>query len=394
MSYWVAGATIVGTLGSAVIGSQGSKKAANASAQGSQGAIDESRRQFNTIQQNTAPYRAIGTQALNALGSIYGYKPAEQFFGPATPAQSGASLYQPQQIQEGGFFNSGSGSLFNPATVSSKLGGAGKILDPAYGLFGNLFGNTHGDEKRNLNAFLKDNQIYDMGNGTLAFADGRTFNQSQLKDLAGTYYGAAYAPDGNQQDWQQRYSTLLGSLPNANPQGNAGTGQTSDGVPNTAPMATSGAPQTAPDYSAFFKSPDYTFRQSEGTKGIERSAAARGGAFSGNALKALTEFNSNLAAGEFGNYFNRQAALAGIGQAATSQTNQAGLYTGSMVGNALQNQGDARASGVVGQYNSYGNALGDIGQAAGYYFRNRGSGFDPNADPSGIGYFKPTARRV
>lgn len=360
------GAAIVG----GALSSQGAKKAAGKAAQGSDAAINEYARQFDTIQGNTANARAIGDQALTALGSIYGYKPANQFYGSASPT-AGASLYQ----APGQKSNALSTLASVPAGLRAKVGinpnsGLGIALDPAGAIFG---GNKHGDEKRNLSAFLKDNQIYDMGNGTLAFADGRTFNQSQLKDIAGTYYGARYAPDGNQADWQQRYSTLVGGLQSAPGQqaqgGNAGTGQTSDGVPNSAPMQT-GSP-TAPDYSSFYKSPDYTFRRDEGTRGAERTAAARGGAFSGNALKALTEFNSNLAAGEFGNYFNRQASLAGIGQTATAQTNQAGLYTGGQIGNALQNAGDARASGVAGQTNAWGNALSGLAQGAGYYFGNR-----------------------
>jgi hypothetical protein len=376
------GAAIIG----GVVSSQGSKKAAKQSAAGSDAAINEAARQFDTIQRNTATGRAIGDQALNALGSIYGYKSAGQYYGAASPLASATQFTAPS-IENDGFFNKGAGSILNPWTVTSKLGTAGKILDPAGGLLGNLFGKKHGDEKRNLKAFAAESGVMQLENGMLMLPDGSTFSPDQLQHVAGTWYGAVHAPDGNQEDWQNRYNTLLGGLQKT-PLPSAGGEFASSGA-SSSPVEGSGSPQTAPDYSAFFKSPDYTFRRDEGTRGIERTAAARGGAFSGNALKALNEFNSNLAAGEFGNYFNRQAALAGIGQAATAQTNQAGLYTGSMVGNALQNQGDARASGIVGQYNAYGNALSGVGQAAGYYFGNRNSG-----DPSGIGYFKPTARRV
>jgi len=365
----VGGATLLG----GAVSAQGAKSAANKAAKGGDAAIAEQRRQFDTIQQNTAPYRAIGSQAINALGSIYGYSPAPS---ANTLATSGATPYQPQPIAEDGFFNSGAGAALNPWTVTSKLGGAGKIFDPAGGLLGNLFGNTHGDEKRNLKAFAAESGVMQLPDGRLALPDGTIFNESQLKDVAGTWYGATYAPDGNQGEWQQRYTSLIGRLPKM-PTGQQTPQQQS---PTNA--------LTSPDYTNFFKSPDYTFRRDEGLKGIERTAAARGGAFSGNALKALSEFNSNLAAGEFGNYFNRQAALAGIGQTANSQTGQAGLITGQGVSNALQNQGDARASGVAGQYDAWGGALSGLAQGAGYYFGNR------NSDPSGIGYFKPTVRRV
>jgi len=36
--------------------------------------------------------------------------------------------------------------------------------------------------------------------------------KDQLKDLAGTWYGATYAPDGHQEDWQARYDEVLGQI--------------------------------------------------------------------------------------------------------------------------------------------------------------------------------------
>jgi hypothetical protein len=131
-------------------------------------------------------------------------------------------------------------------------------------------------------------------------------------------------------------------------------------VKNFQPTAASGGGMAGPDYSSFYQSPDYNFRRTEGTRGIEQSAAARGGAFSGNALKALNQYNSNLAAGEFGNWWNRQAGLAGIGQNATNTLANAGQASATNIGNAMIGQGDARASGIVGGANAWGNLLGGL----------------------------------
>jgi hypothetical protein len=374
------GAVIAGAaaLGGGYMASQGAKKAAGKAAEGSDAAIGEQRRQFDTIRADTADYRAIGSQALNSLGSIYGYKPASSYFPPSLPI--GATPYQGQPIRDDGFFNTGGGAALNPWTVTSQLGDAGKILDPLGGMFGNLFGNKHGDEKRNLKAFLAENQVYDLGNGKLALADGTQFPESKLQEIAGHWYGATYAPDGNQEQWQQSYNKLISPYKPAQGAnvGQAGTGLTSEGVPQGFPGG-SGSQNSlaAPDYSAFFQSPDYNFRRTEGQRDIGNSFAARGGAFSGNALRALTEFNSNLAAGEFGNYFNRQAALAGIGQTATNTSANAGMQTAANVGNALMNSGNARASGVAGQYNALGAGLSGAGQAFGYWNANRG--MSPNS---------------
>lgn len=127
-----------------------------------------------------------------------------------------------------------------------------------------------------------------------------------------------------------------------------------------------------PDMSGFFTSPGYQFRRDEGMRGLERSAAARGGAFSGNALRALSEFNSNLATSEFGNYFNQLASIAGIGQTATNQTAAYGADHAANAGRNALAAGEARASGIIGQGNAYGNAISDLSTIGGYRWGGRG----------------------
>lgn len=102
------------------------------------------------------------------------------------------------------------------------------------------------------------------------------------------------------------------------------------------------------DFSGFFTSPDFNFRRDEGLRGIENRFSASGGTLSGNALRRLTEFNSGLASQEFGNFFNRNASLAGIGQNATNQSVVAGQNSANNISNSLIQQGNARASGVAG----------------------------------------------
>lgn len=127
----------------------------------------------------------------------------------------------------------------------------------------------------------------------------------------------------------------------------------------------------APDYSSFYKSPDYQFTLDQGKQAIERTAAARGGLASGNTLAALTQFGQGLASQNFNAYTNRLAGLAGVGQTANSSNASAGLATGANVGNALIAGGNARASGITDAANAWGNAAGDIAGFAGNYLRNR-----------------------
>jgi len=116
----------------------------------------------------------------------------------------------------------------------------------------------------------------------------------------------------------------------------------------------------------FMASPDYAFTKAQGMRGIESSAAARGGAFSGNALRALDQFNSDLASTQFGNWWNRQAGLAGIGQQATGSTAAAGQNAANNISNNMLAAGDARASGIIGSANAWRGALNSFGNYAAY----------------------------
>jgi hypothetical protein len=68
-------------------------------------------------------------------------------------------------------------------------------------------------------------------------------------------------------------------------------------------------------------------------------------------------------------WFNKQAALAGIGQTATTQTGAFGANAANNIGNAYQNAADTRASGYLAQGNIWGGAAQGIGNA----FANYGS---------------------
>jgi hypothetical protein len=137
---------------------------------------------------------------------------------------------------------------------------------------------------------------------------------------------------------------------------------------------TPGTAAGAGDMSQFMASPDYNFRRSEGNRGIEGSFAARGMGQSGNALRALTEFNSNLASGEFGNYVNRLTTLAGLGSAATNQTAAYGADAASQAGRNSLYAGNARASGIQGSADAWGQTGQGLASLYGYYKRPGGGG--------------------
>jgi hypothetical protein len=100
----------------------------------------------------------------------------------------------------------------------------------------------------------------------------------------------------------------------------------------------------APDMSAFTASPGYQFRYNEGLRAIDRGAAARGLLGSGAAVKAEQRYGEGLAASEFGDWWNRLAGVAGMGQSATAGTAAAGANAANNISTAYTNAGNARAS--------------------------------------------------
>lgn len=118
----------------------------------------------------------------------------------------------------------------------------------------------------------------------------------------------------------------------------------------------------------FRADPGYAFRMSEGMKGLERSAAARGGLLSGSTLKGIQRFGQDLASQEYTNAFNRYQteraarlqplqSLAGVGQTTAQQIGQAGMQSAQSIGDTLTSGAAARASGYVGGANALTGAL-------------------------------------
>lgn len=127
------------------------------------------------------------------------------------------------------------------------------------------------------------------------------------------------------------------------------------------------------EYGGFTKTPGYDFRMSEGTNALEAGAAARGGLYSGAAMKALQSFGQDYATSEYGNYLTRLQQQQGVGLDAASMNASASQNTASGVSNALGNLGNAQAAGAIGVGNAIntgiGNALGSFN-----YMRQVGGG--------------------
>ena len=128
--------------------------------------------------------------------------------------------------------------------------------------------------------------------------------------------------------------------------------------------------------SDFNADPGYGFRMSEGLKGLERSAAARGGMLSGSGLKNITRFGQDLGSQEYQNAYNRYgqdqatrrntlANIAGFGPPAAAAATTAGTNYATNAGNmgigaanTFANADMAAAAAQASAYGGIGNALG------------------------------------
>jgi hypothetical protein len=112
-------------------------------------------------------------------------------------------------------------------------------------------------------------------------------------------------------------------------------------------------------FSKFQASPDYNFRLSEGTKALDRSAASRGMLLSGAQTKGVQQYGSDLASGEYANWFNRLAGvgsqgLSAAGTGVQSNLNALGQQNQALAGqaSAYQNSANALASGISSGINN------------------------------------------
>ena len=156
---------------------------------------------------------------------------------------------------------------------------------------------------------------------------------------------------------QNRLMTLLGLTPGAD------SGVTVD--PNDPNFGKYSRDFSMADYQA---DPGYAFRLSEGMKGLQNSAAAKGLLSSGSTLKGITDYSQGMASQEYGNAYNRYQtnranqlnplqSLMGSGQTAANTLTNAAGNLGQGLGQAAAATGAANASAYMNTGNALSNAL-------------------------------------
>lgn len=114
--------------------------------------------------------------------------------------------------------------------------------------------------------------------------------------------------------------------------------------------------------------PGYQFALDQGNRATTNLANVSGGAFSGNTLKAISDYNIGTAQQgyqqAFENYntnqqniYNRLSNIAGLGESASANSASGASTFAGGIGSSIAAQGAAQASGQVGQANAYTGAL-------------------------------------
>jgi hypothetical protein len=185
IGYAIGGASLV----SGILGADAARSAANTQAQSAQQALDYQKQQFNTIQQQTAPGRAAGYNALNTLGGL------------------GSGTYQMYDANGNPTGGTGVGTGYLTKQFTPEDFAAG--VDPGY-----AFRQQQGQEATN--------RMANMGGGMLS-GNALKGAQDYSQGLASQEYGNAF--NRFQTGRQNIYNTLAGI---------AGLGQNSTNTSATA----------------------------------------------------------------------------------------------------------------------------------------------------------------
>lgn len=303
-------------LGATALGVGGSLAAGDKAAEGADAAAQAQLSMYRQNRNDLAPYREVGGHALNAYARAMGLPQSTS--GPTS--NSAASQL----------------TMLEGVRTKDKSGNRNVYVD-----------NYSGDLYR-INSY------------------GEYESFGTLNDTTGNKYGAIGGIETNKNK-AVKWSAHSGTLSSRGKE--IGSFRLQERPSQSQEFI--GGSETNPEddpYGGFMESPGYQFRFDEGQRGVNRNAAARGRYMSGAREKASIRYGQNYASNEFGNYMNRLAGAANIGQTATNTGVSAGQNSAAYAGNAMINSGNARASGYMGAVNTGINAVNNW--QAGQAYRN------------------------
>lgn len=145
--------------------------------------------------------------------------------------------------------------------------------------------------------------------------------------------------------------------------------------PGTGTPATPGQTSQAAASAAFDQfrgSTGYQFRLGEGNRGVNSAYAGAGTIKSGDAMRAIADYNQNFASNEFGNYLGALGNQQGVGMQGAGALAGVSTNYGNNVQANNNSAGTAAANAALAKgQNSIGNTLGLIGGGLFGYSQNR-----------------------
>ena len=334
-----AGTSLVGGL----MSSNAAEDAAQTQADAANQAAQLQNNQFNQIRDDLAPYRNLGTAAINPLLQAMGFNaPAAS----STPQLTYDQIYQqllPQFTTTTPGTASGSAASANPYAPNT----------PAWRIWNAE--SVPPSQRSNMQGPIGGDQDF----GVYNTANARNGYSTSSVDYAGLN-AAVQAQLKQQQDNQ--YSNIFNNL-------------TKD--PNNILNQTFSF-----NPGDLTKTPGYEWNYAQGMRAVNNSAASRGLGLSGAQLKGAETFASGLADNTYQNQYNnaltqyqtnynaaannvnRLMSLLGVGQSAANQTGAYGMQNAANMGNYLTSGANAQASGQVGSANALSNALSGVGNNA------------------------------
>lgn len=318
-----AGASIVGGVLSRNASNSASRNAAQAQVDAADRAAQVQRQNFQDMMAMLQPRIRAGDTAIGQMMFELGLSPQPGIPGVNVPAQTGGMNYG--TVATGGVGGGG---------VGAGRGAAGSVQAYAPAL------------------------TVPQGLGGMAAGGPRDGNMSAMRglEMRGQFNTLGEGGQGGYPPAVRQYMAANG--------GQVPTQEQMDAYTGKRPVQDTDVP-AADRFARFRETPGYQFQLTEGTRALEGSAAARGGLLRGSQLARLQEFGQGLADQTYGEYYNRLAALAGMGQTATSQAAGLGTATAGNLANIYQGAGDARASSYLTQGATNAGMIGNIGSALG-----------------------------
>lgn len=339
-------AAVVGTVGSiagAAMSSSAADDAADAQVQAAQVAADVQREQYNKNLILLRPFMTTGAAATQEMAALMGLGGVDPY---------GSSFPIDEKYLNGGSTSSGSNNANTETTTTTTQYVQGLGYVPTRQYYNGA--TTYQDHLKNLRSATDQQSVMD-------YLRNRTNNPSSL---------------GNEDYMYTPGQTVTTTTKT--------TGGNSANNTVAAPQY-SRAELQQQAFDRFRASPDYNFRLNEGLKAVNASAAAKGGLLSGAALKATNNYAQNVASGEYGNYWNRLAQLAGYGQASINSATSLGQNTANNLSTIYQNAGDARASGYINSANAWKGGIQGVTNGVGTILGSMGGGYGSSYTPSAYG---------